>query len=107
MRNRSLNAKANSRLSEAQQIAWRETEKDEAQSSLLTQHDPMSQVVCRLGDNSKIGATTVIINRDVPSNCTVVGDPGRIVKRAGRHTNEPLPQAHYRHAGNAVIDFVI
>jgi hypothetical protein len=43
----------------------------------------------------------------VPSNCTVVGDPGRIVKRAGRHTNEPLPQAHYRHTANPVIDFVI
>jgi hypothetical protein len=43
----------------------------------------------------------------VPPDCTVVGDPGRIVKRKGRHTNEPLPQAHYRHSENTGIDFVI
>lgn len=61
----------------------------------------------QVGDNSKIGATTVIINRDVPPNCTVVGDPGRIVKRNGRHTNEPLPQAHYRNPQDQPIDFVI
>jgi serine O-acetyltransferase len=60
-----------------------------------------------VGQNSKIGATTVIINRDVPPNCTVVGDPGRIVKRDGRHTNEPLPMAHYKHSSEQVIDFVI
>jgi len=33
-----------------------------------------------IGDNVKIGAETVIIMHDVPSNCTVVGAPGRIVK---------------------------
>jgi len=33
-----------------------------------------------VGDNVKIGAETVIIMHDVPSNCTVVGAPGRIVK---------------------------
>ena len=37
-----------------------------------------------IGDNVKIGAETVIINKDVPSNCTVVGDPGRIVKLNGK-----------------------
>jgi serine O-acetyltransferase len=51
----------------------------------------------KVGDNTKIGATTVIINRDVPPNCTVVGAPGRIVKRNGIHTDESLPLAHYKH----------
>jgi serine O-acetyltransferase len=54
-----------------------------------------------VGENTKIGATTVIINRDVPANCTVVGAPGRIVKRNGVHTDQPLPVAHYRHTDNA------
>jgi len=60
-----------------------------------------------VGDHSKIGATTVVINRDVPPNCTVVGDPGRIVKRDGKHTNEPLPIAHYQHRNNDSGDYVI
>lgn len=33
-----------------------------------------------IGDNSKIGAGSVVLS-PVPSNCTVVGVPGRIVKR--------------------------
>ena len=33
-----------------------------------------------VGDNSKIGAGAVVIE-EVPPNCTVVGVPGRIVKR--------------------------
>ena len=33
-----------------------------------------------IGDNVKIGANTVIINRNVPSNCTVIGTPGKIIK---------------------------
>lgn len=33
-----------------------------------------------VGDNVNIGAETVIIMHDVPSNCTVVGAPGKIVK---------------------------
>lgn len=37
-----------------------------------------------VGDNVKIGAGTFIIMKDVPSNCTVVGVPGRIVKLDGR-----------------------
>jgi serine O-acetyltransferase len=60
-----------------------------------------------VGDNVRIGATTVIINRDVPPNCTVVGAPGRIVKRDGMHTNEPLPLAHYKHRDNAGLEYVI
>lgn len=60
-----------------------------------------------VGDNVKIGATTVIINRDVPPNCTVVGAPGRIVKRDGMHTNEPLPLAHYKHTNSSGLEYVI
>ena len=50
-----------------------------------------------VGDDAKIGAASVIINRDVPGNCTVVGAPARIVKRDGVDTDEPLPVAHYHH----------
>ena len=53
-----------------------------------------------VGSNAKIGATAVVINRDVPSDCTVVGAPGRIVKRGGAHVDEPLPVAHYQHKAN-------
>lgn len=35
---------------------------------------------CKIGDNVKIGANAVVVG-DVPSNSTVVGVPGRIVKR--------------------------
>jgi serine O-acetyltransferase len=49
-----------------------------------------------VGDNVKIGAETVIINRDVPSNCTVVGAPGRIVKLNGRKVNIQLKKANYK-----------
>jgi acetyltransferase-like isoleucine patch superfamily enzyme len=36
----------------------------------------------RIGYNSIIGAGSVVI-KDVPPNCTVVGVPGRIIKRDG------------------------
>ena len=66
----------------------------------------------RVGNNSKIGATTVIINRDVPANCTVVGAPGRIVKRNGIHINESLPLAYYKPENNnnfslKILDYTI
>lgn len=35
----------------------------------------------KVGDNCKIGANAVIL-KDIPSNSTVVGIPGRIVKHA-------------------------
>lgn len=40
-----------------------------------------------IGENSKIGAGSVVL-KEVPPNCTVVGVPGRIVKR----DNERLPR---------------
>lgn len=40
-----------------------------------------------IGDNSKIGAGSVVLS-EVPSNSTVVGVPGRVVKR----NNRALPQ---------------
>ncbi len=40
-----------------------------------------------IGDNCRIGANAVV-NKDIPKDCTVVGIPGRIVRRNG----EPVPQ---------------
>lgn len=45
-----------------------------------------------IGDNSKIGAGSVVLS-PVPSNCTVVGVPGRIVKR----NNISCPSAELNH----------
>ena len=36
----------------------------------------------QIGNNVRIGAGSVVL-RDVPSNCTVVGVPGRVVYRSG------------------------
>lgn len=44
----------------------------------------------KVGNNVKIGAGTVIINKDVPSNCTVVGAPGKIVKLNNKRANIKL-----------------
>ena len=40
-----------------------------------------------VGENSKIGAGSVVLE-EVPPNCTVVGVPGRVVKRG----NEKIPR---------------
>lgn len=40
-----------------------------------------------IGDNSKIGAGSVVL-KDVPSHCTVVGVPGRIVRMHGEKYND-------------------
>ncbi|MEB3233183.1 MAG: serine O-acetyltransferase [Leptolyngbyaceae bacterium] len=42
----------------------------------------------QLGDNVRVGAGSVVL-RDVPSDCTVVGIPGRIVYRSGERV-DPL-----------------
>ena len=39
-----------------------------------------------IGSNVRIGASSVVL-RDVPSDCTVVGIPGRVVYRSGVKVN--------------------
>ncbi|MBD2137784.1 serine O-acetyltransferase [Anabaena sp. FACHB-1237] len=52
----------------------------------------------QIGDNVRIGAGSVVL-RDVPSSCTVVGIPGRIIHRSGvrvaplEHNNLPDSEA--------------
>ena len=49
-------------------------------------------VVCggiTIGDNVQIGANAVIM-KDVPSNCTVIGNPAIIIKKDGERVNIPL-----------------
>ena len=52
----------------------------------------------RIGNNVNIGAGSVVL-RDVPDNCTVVGVPGRIVVRNGRHVADAreLSEIDLRH----------
>lgn len=45
-----------------------------------------------VGDNVKIGANTFVVMRDIPSNCSVVGTPARIIKKDGVSTEEELPK---------------
>lgn len=42
-----------------------------------------------IGDNSFIGAGSVV-TKDVPENCVVVGNPGRIIKRNGEKVDVAL-----------------
>ena len=44
-----------------------------------------------IGDHSKIGAGAIVL-KDVPAYCTVVGNPGRIVKKANQATDVDLDQ---------------
>jgi len=45
----------------------------------------------QIGDNVQIGSGSVVL-RNIPSDCTVVGIPGRIVRRQGKLVNnESLP----------------
>lgn len=49
---------------------------------------------CKVGDNSKIGAGSVVLE-EVPENSTVVGVPGRVVRRYNTLTpQEELDQIH-------------
>jgi serine O-acetyltransferase len=45
----------------------------------------------QLGNNVRVGAGSVVL-RDVPSDCTIVGVPGRIVYREG--AKDPLDHGH-------------
>jgi serine O-acetyltransferase len=63
-----------------------------------------------VGDNSKIGANAVVLS-EVPANSTVVGIPGRIVKRNGikridrlNHGDLPDPVDDFCHRLQAEID---
>ena len=44
----------------------------------------------KIGNNVNIGAETVVIDHDIPPNCTVVGAPGKIVRLNGQRVNMPL-----------------
>jgi serine O-acetyltransferase len=55
----------------------------------------------QIGDNVRIGAGSVVL-RDVPSDCTVVGIPGRIVYRSGVKVN-PLEHGSLPDSEAAVI----
>lgn len=46
-----------------------------------------------VGSGSKIGASAVVL-KEVPENCTVVGNPGRIVKRKGAAHGVDLDHVH-------------
>jgi len=41
-----------------------------------------------IGDNAKIGAGSVVL-KEVPANCTVVGNPGRIVRKDNQRVKGP------------------
>ena len=55
----------------------------------------------QIGNNVRIGAGSVVL-RDVPSNCTVVGIPGRVVYKSGVKV-DPLGHANLPDSEAAVI----
>lgn len=46
-----------------------------------------------VGSNSKVGAGAIVL-KEVPENCTVVGNPGRVVKRGERRVEVDLDQVN-------------
>ena len=56
-----------------------------------------------IGENSKIGAGSVVL-KPVPANCTVVGIPGRIVKRDNKKPRMDLDQVNLP---DPVLDAII
>jgi len=56
-----------------------------------------------IGDNAKIGAGSVVL-KDVPSDCTVVGVPGRIVKKEGEKIFSPHKEGEIDLAHNKLPD---
>jgi len=46
-----------------------------------------------IGDHSKVGAGAIVL-KDVPADCTVVGNPGRIVKKKQPQADVDLDQIH-------------
>jgi len=57
-----------------------------------------------IGDNVRIGANSFIIMHDVPSDCTVVGTPARVVRRDGFEVDEELPRTELRLSALAATD---
>lgn len=55
----------------------------------------------QIGNNARVGAGSVVL-RDVPSDCTVVGVPGRIVHSSGRRLS-PLEHGQLPDSEAAVI----
>ena len=47
-----------------------------------------------LGDNVMVAANAVVLS-DIPENCTAVGVPARIARRAGQKVEQDLDQVHY------------
>jgi len=45
----------------------------------------------RVGRNARIGANSFVMMRDVPADCTAVGNPARIVKQDGQRVERELP----------------
>ena len=58
-----------------------------------------------LGDNVRVGAGSVVL-RDVPSDCTVVGVPGRMVHRSGVKIN-PLEHGNLPDSEATVIRLLV
>ncbi|MFM8293008.1 MAG: serine O-acetyltransferase, partial [Microcystaceae cyanobacterium] len=58
-----------------------------------------------IGDNVRIGAGSVVL-RDVPSDCTVVGVPGRVVHRSGVKVN-PLEHGNLPDSEATVIRLLL
>jgi serine O-acetyltransferase len=46
-----------------------------------------------VGDHTKVGAGAIVL-KDVPADCTVVGNPGRIVRKKQPETGVDLDQIH-------------
>lgn len=59
----------------------------------------------QIGNNVRIGAGSVVL-RDVPSDCTVVGVPGRIVYRSGERV-DPLEHGRLPDSEAQVIRFLV
>ena len=45
-----------------------------------------------IGANARVGANSFIHMHDVPPDCTAVGTPARLIKRAGVRVDEELPR---------------
>lgn len=56
----------------------------------------------KVGSNTKIGAGSFIHMRDVPSGCTAVGAPARLVRRDGEAVDEELTPTRLSDASVAV-----